>query len=798
MCVSSEQNWRENLFPHKNETAYAYGGRGFGGAMVMSVDKEELMEKVKPVLTKNSLTVLQKRYLRKDASGNVIEKPEELFWRVAENIAKAEKTYEPDADTDAVAQEFYTAMAAMDFLPNSPTLMNAGRPLQQLSACFVLPIEDSMDSIFETLKNTALIHKSGGGTGFSFSRLRPQKDVVNTTSGVSSGPVSFMQVFNAATEAIKQGGTRRGANMGMLRVDHPDIMEFITCKDKNDSLNNFNISVAITEEFMDALDEDREYALYNPRNGETLGSLNARAVFEKIVEQAWKNGEPGLVFIDRINELNPTAAIGKIESTNPCGEQPLLPYESCNLGSVNLAHMVKDGTVDWDHLDKTTRTAAHFLDNVIDMNNYPIAKIGEVTRSNRKIGLGVMGWADMLVQLSIPYNSHEALKLGEKVMSFVYEKAKQTTEDLALKRGSFPNFKKSIYADQKPRRNATLTTIAPTGTIGIIANASGGIEPLFALVYKRTNCLDKEEMYEVNPYFEKIARDNGFYSKELFDKIAEKGSIKEFKEIPEKVRRSFVAAHDISPDDHIRMQAAFQQYTDNAVSKTVNFPHDASKEDVSNVYKLAYKLGCKGVTVYRDGSRDEQVLTLSHKKEVAEKVDFRQRRPRQRPKLTRGATLLMHTGCGKMYVTVNEDEQGACEVFTQLGKSGGCTSSQAEAVSRLISLALRTGISHQEVVYQLKGIRCPSPTLAEGGAILSCADAIAKALEHYMKEKTSPDLFIKNAESTIAVEERPAPPLSINKQNYVGSCPQCPDCGEMLEFGEGCVVCRSCGYSKCW
>ncbi|MDD3053936.1 MAG: vitamin B12-dependent ribonucleotide reductase [Endomicrobiaceae bacterium] len=762
--------------------------------------KEQLFEKIKPELSQNGKTVLAKRYFKKDSEGNPIEDENELFWRVSENIAQADKIYDKDANLDNIITEFYTVMANLDFLPNSPTLMNAGRPLQQLSACFVLPVEDSMESIFETLKHTALIHKSGGGTGFSFSRLRPSNDSVKSTNGVSSGPVSFMQVFNAATEAIKQGGTRRGANMGMLRVDHPDIMKFIVCKDKGESLNNFNISVAITKEFMSAVEDDEDYNLYNPRTKQVVGKLNAREVYNKIVDQAWKNGEPGIVFIDRMNDGNQTIEMGEIESTNPCGEQPLLPYESCNLGSINLAHFVKDEEVDWVKLEKIVKLGVHFLDNVIDMNNYPITKIGEVTRSNRKIGLGIMGWADMLVQMGIPYNSPEAIILAEKVMSFIQTKSHQASEEIALNRGAFPNFKHSIYKKGNPIRNATTTTIAPTGTIGIISDASGGIEPIFALVYKRANCLDKHEMFVVNPYFEKIAKGLGFYSKELMDKIAEQGTIKHMKEIPEKIRRVFVTAHDISPEDHIRMQGAFQKYTDNAVSKTVNFGHTATKEDVSKAYMLSYKLGCKGVTVYRDGSRDEQVLNLakSGPKSDGQEINVIEKKPRQRPKKVTGSTLLMHTGCGKMYVTVNEDEEGAFEVFTQLGKSGGCTATQSEAISRLISLALRSRVDQQKIIEQLKGIRCPSPTLTEGGAILSCPDAIAKALESYSSEKENPGLFTD--EQTVTDDKNVEPKVYKSKAsgNSIGSCPQCPECGEMLEFAEGCVVCRSCGYSKCF
>jgi len=771
----------------------------------MALLKKEIAQAAMPVtvLTPNALTVLQKRYLKKDLTGNVSEKSEDLFWRVAQNISQADKNYDPKADTEETAKEFYASMSAMDFLPNSPTLMNAGRALQQLSACFVLPIEDSMESIFETLKNTALIHKSGGGTGFSFSRLRPSSDIVKSTRGVSSGPVSFMYVFNAATEAIKQGGTRRGANMGILRVDHPDIMSFIVCKDQDKTLNNFNISVAITEEFMQALNAGIDYNLYNPRSGEKTGTLSAKDVFAKIVEQAWKNGEPGIVFIDKMNDANPTPAIGTIESTNPCGEQPLLPYESCNLGSINLAHFVKDNEVDWERLGKTVISAVHFLDNVIDMNNFPLKRIDDMTRSNRKIGLGVMGWADMLIQLGIPYNSKVAFALGEKLMGFVQKKAEDASEKLAQKRGNFPNYEKSIFAGKVARRNATLTTLAPTGTIGIIANASGGVEPIFAIVYKRANVLDNNELFEVNPYFEKIAKEMGFYSTELINKISEKGSIKDFNEIPESVRKVFTTSHDILPEDHVKMQAAFQKHTDNAVSKTVNFSHSATKEDVAEVYMLAYKLGCKGVTVYRDGSRDAQVLNLAKSENHDKSNEFLERRPRERPKVTHGFTLRMQTGCGKMYVTINEDASGPCEIFTALGKSGGCLNSQTEALSRLVSLNLRLGVNMDEVISQLKSIRCPAPVMTEGGVVLSCADAVAKALETYKKEKLTPNLFSGDviAQPTDSVVQD-LHSVSNNKtgikKNSIGSCPECPECGEMLEFGEGCAVCHACGYSKCW
>jgi len=739
-------------------------------------------------LTQNAMTVLEKRYLQRDIQGNVIETPEEMFRRVAKNIAQADRNYHPQVDLAPIEEEFYSLMAALDFLPNSPTLMNAGRELQQLSACFVLPVGDSMEEIFDAVKQMALIQKSGGGTGFSFSRIRPRNDLVGSTRGISSGPVSFMRVFDTATEAVKQGGTRRGANMGILRVDHPDILDFIQCKEGDHHFNNFNISVAATKEFMEAVEKDRDYPLQNPRTKEIVRSLSARQVFEKVVYYAWKNGDPGIIFIDRINQDNPTPQVGEIESTNPCGEQPLLPYESCNLGSINLFNMVKDRTIDWERLGSVTEKAVHFLDNVIDMNHYTLPQIEAMTKANRKIGLGIMGFADLLIQLGIPYNDPKALEIGDKVMSFIQERGRNASRELGLRRGSFPNFDGStLKGHWDAMRNATVTTIAPAGTISIIAGTSSGIEPIFALAFIR-HVLDGKELLEVSPFFEKVAKKEGFYSEDLMKKIAQDGNIQNLQEVPEKIRDLFVTAHDISPEDHIRMQAAFQKYTDNAVSKTVNFSHEATIDDVAKVYHLAYELGCKGVTIYRDRSRTKQVLykgviSLNQNGSTAEeKLAGVERRPRARQNVMQGSTRKIRTGCGNLYVTVNEDGEGNLfEIFNQIGKAGGCAASQSEAIGRLASLAFRSGIEPEDIIRQLKGISCHMPVWYQEGKILSCSDAIAKAIEWHLQDKKKVKGEVK---------------ASLNESFPIFLRGACPECGGPLLFEEGCVKCL-CGYSDC-
>ncbi|MBM4339309.1 MAG: vitamin B12-dependent ribonucleotide reductase [Deltaproteobacteria bacterium] len=759
-------------------------------------------------LTQNAMAVLQKRYLLKDIRGNIVEAPEDLFRRVASNVAQADRLYDPSSDLTSAETGFYQMMVSLDFLPNSPTLMNAGRELQQLSACFVLPVGDSMEEIFDAVKQMALIQKSGGGTGFAFSRLRPKNDVVGSTKGVSSGPVSFMGVFDNATEAIKQGGTRRGANMGILRVDHPDILDFIKCKDEDHRFNNFNISVAATDEFMEAVEKGEKYPLRNPRTQEVVRLLDAKEVFEKMVYYAWKNGDPGIIFIDRINRDNPTPQVGPIESTNPCGEQPLLPYESCNLGSINLSNMIKGGEVDWERLGSVTERAVHFLDNVIDMNRYTLPKIEAMTKANRKIGLGVMGFADLLIQLRIPYDHPKAFEIGEKVMGFIQERGRKTSHELALKRGSFPNFEGSALRKKwDAMRNATITTIAPAGTISIIAGTSSGIEPLFALAFAR-HVLEGKELLEINPFFEAMARKEGFYSEELMKKIAQAGHIEGMEEIPERVRRLFATAHDISPKDHIRMQAAFQKYTDNAVSKTVNFPHEAKVEDVAEVYQMAYQLGCKGVTIYRDRSREKQVLYKglsapeADRAAAQEDVPEMERKPRARRDVIHGSTWKIRTGCGNIYVTVNEDEDGRLfEIFNQIGKAGGCAASQSEALGRLVSLAFRSNIEPDDIIRQLKGISCHMPVWHQNGKVLSCSDAVAKAIEWHVQK-------MRSQRGTASEKEAWSnPPEVIMTQSREQKIPTqemkgiffrgaCPECGGPLIFEEGCVKCF-CGYSDC-
>jgi ribonucleoside-diphosphate reductase alpha chain len=763
--------------------------------------EEPLVENLAtPSFTPNAELVLKKRYLKKNSDGEILETPREMLWRVATSVARAEAAW--DGDTGQWASVFYNMMARKEFLPNSPTLMNAGRELGQLSACFVLPIEDSMESIFNAVKNTALIHKSGGGTGFSFSRIRPANDSVHTTKGVSSGPISFMTVFDHATETVKQGGVRRGANMAVLRVDHPDIEQFISVKQDMGLLNNFNLSIAITDAFMNAVERGEEFSLINPRTGEVSDRISSKILFNKIVDCAWASGEPGLIFIDRMNEANPTPHMGEIEATNPCGEQPLLPFEACNLGSINLALMISRGSggqseVAWNRLEKTVRNAVRFLDDVIDVNMYPLPEITEVVMGNRKIGLGIMGFADLLFRLSIPYDSEKALSFAEELMSFIADKAKQASTDLARERGVFPNFKGSLYDTRNIPgiRNATVTTIAPTGSISILAGCSSGIEPVFALAYTRKNLLDSgDELHEVVPEFARVAMEKHFHSPELIRKIAETGTCRHMEEVPEDVRNVFVTAHDISPSYHVRMQAAFQKFTDNAVSKTVNLPADAVREDVAQVFRLARQLGCKGVTVYRDGSRDKQVLNLNTPVTPSDAHPL-PTVPRPRPELTTGVTRRIRTGCGNLYVTINEDEHGPVEVFCQMGKAGGCAASQSEALSRMVSLALRSHVAPAEIAKELTGISCHRLAWQNGNRILSCADAMGKALEwHIMSGDVGSEKKVESEPYAMACEaEDSSSATSFN--NLAGAC---PFCGGPLKYESGCVSCAlECGYSEC-
>lgn len=732
----------------------------------------------------NAEVVLKKRYYRKGPNAEIMEDAQEMFWRVAAAIASEEEKYAKHSPWKAkdLAVAFYDLMTSWRFLPNSPTLMNAGTGLGQLSACFVLPVGDSIEEIFDAVKHAAMIHKSGGGTGFSFSRLRPKESRVGSTGGVASGPLSFLRIFNTATEQIKQGGTRRGANMGILRVDHPDIMEFIRAKEREGEFNNFNLSVALTEEFMKAVEKEVEYPLLAPHSHEERGRLNAREVFEILVQKAWESGDPGIVFIDRINRDNPNPEQGEIESTNPCGEQPLLPYEACNLGSINLARFYVPGkegdeAVDWDDLRTTIHLSVRFLDNVIDASRFPLPQITEKVAMNRKIGLGVMGWADLLYQLGIPYNSQEAIILAEKMMGFVREEGRAASKVLAKERGAFPAYEASLFAkkEQGPFRNATVTTIAPTGTLSIIAGCSSGIEPLFALCFSR-NVMDGEKLVEVNPYFEQALKDTDAYSRKLMDTVAAKGSIAGMEHLPEELRKVFITAMDIEGVWHLRMQAAFQAFTDNAVSKTVNLPNAATVDDIRRIYWMAYEMGCKGVTVYRDGCKSSQVLCTGDGEQKADDVAKSKRAVRDRPDLVYGFTQKVRTGHGIMYVTINEIDGKPFEAFATIGKSGRSTTAKAEAIGRLVSLALRSGIEVKKIVQQIKGIGGEVQVFQPGkqGQVQSIPDGIAWVLENrYLKSKKS-----------------------VHEENGLGA-QHCPECDEELVFQEGCLICPACAYTKC-
>lgn len=837
-------------------------------------------------LSQNARTVLEKRYLVKNEKGLPVEQPEDLFWRVATVVAEADRRYGASGGAvQTVAEEFYALMTQRRFEPNSPTLMNAGRPLGQLSACFVLPVEDALSNgkngIYDTLAAMALIHQSGGGTGFGFSRLRPKGSMVRSTTGVASGPVSFMKLYDASTDAVKQGGTRRGANMGILRVDHPDIMEFITCKEDLTQVTNFNISVAVTTKFMDAVKAGTSYDLLDPHSHTVVGQLDARTVWDKMILGAWRTGEPGVFFVDEANRYNPVPHLGSYEATNPCGEQPLLPYDVCNLGSINIGYYVKDGKLDWDAFKADIHLSTHFLDNIIDVNRYPLEAIDTLSKRIRRIGLGVMGFADALVRLGIPYDSEEGVEFGRRVMEFVDVESKRESNRLANERGPFPEWAKSIWGpdetcarDENGKRirpmqllrNCNVTTVAPTGTISIIAGCSSGLEPLFAVAFMRNQA--GVMMPDVNEDFVAIAKKEGWYSDALMERIAKEGTIA-FPEVPEKWQRVFVTANQIAPDWHIKMQAAFQEHCDSAISKTTNFAHTATVEDVRQIYELAYALNCKGVTVYRDGSRDNQVLstgatekakaereggagrrdatttkiaeltgTLAEKDAEIDRLkkrlfdeeaeNLQRRQKRSRPDKLRGTTIRKETPLGTMFVNITEDEKGQpFEVFLTLGKAGGSAMADAEAMGRLISLALRSGIPLMEIHRQLRGISSDRAVGLGPNKVLSVPDAIGIALEEWWRDRVQgvqEDLLPPGSAGygpprvsqpvSPVTDEFPVvatPPGGVpsaggglqkemelsgydSGQAFMGTC---PDCGSQLEYAEGCVKCHVCGFSEC-
>ena len=818
-------------------------------------------------LSQNARTVLEKRYLVKDKSGKPVETPEDMFWRVATTIAEADRKYgATDKQVEKTANQFYELMTQRRFEPNSPTLMNAGRPLGQLSACFVLPVDDALSNghsgIYDTLRSMALIHQSGGGTGFSFSRLRGKGAMVRSTTGVASGPVSFMQLYDASTDAVKQGGTRRGANMGILRVDHPDVMDFITSKEDLTKITNFNISVAITSKFMEALKADAEYDLIEPSTKQVVGKLRAQEVWDKMIEGAWRTGEPGVFFIDEANRYNPVPHLGEYEATNPCGEQPLLAYDVCNLGSINVGYYVENGKMDWKSFAKDIHLSTRFLDNVIDANKYPLPEIDSLSKRIRRIGLGVMGFADACIRLGIVYDSPEGVEFGRKVMEYVDVEGKKASAQLAEERGAFPEWAQSIWGPDatcardengqriRPEmklRNCNVTTVAPTGTISIIAGCSSGLEPLFAVAFMRNQA--GVMMPDVNEDFVAIAKKEGWYSDALMERIAKTGSVVH-PEVPTKWQQVFATANNISPEMHIQMQAAFQLHCDSAISKTTNFSHAATREDVQKIYELAYEMKCKGVTVYRDGSRDGQVLSTGATADAAAKRDgkaddaasrqevadlnerigeltaanerlqkmlfdseaenLQRRQKRSRPDVLRSTAIRKETPLGTMFVHITEDDKGQpFEVFINLGKAGGSAMADAEAMGRLVSLALRSGIPIQQVHRQLRGISSDRAVGLGPNKVLSVPDAIGLALEDWMRTKNGVQQELLTTAETLAAPSSPAAkaqPVTTaagmqmqfeavtGGDAFIGTC---PDCGSQLEFAEGCVKCHVCGFSEC-